>query len=187
MNRREHLGVMIAGLLLVAMLYGFLRMRPARSQTALLSKNIQEAEARLAAMPSPEEPPGDPGKLEGELREIERDMTREQARLDALGKGFISLDDPTVLYRLQVELSEWARRCGMRILEESADSATARTDARPRRRLRAETSYAGFLKFLRGFKDRSGSVTLVEYTLEPAKIEDGVAQGRLEVAMTLAF
>jgi hypothetical protein len=191
---------MMAALLLVAVLYGFLRVRPVRSQRALLSKNIQEAEARLAAMPSPEEPLGDPGKMEGELREIKREMAQKQAQLDLLEKGFVALENPTALYRLQAEMSVWAKKCGLHILEETDDTAkggaqlfgvthaATPTDARPRRHLRAETSYDGFLKFLRGFSERSGSVTLREYTLEPAKIsENEVPEDRLEVTMTLAF
>ncbi len=186
MKPREHLGVLIASLLLVAVLYGFLRVRPARSEIETLEGNTREAEARLAAMPSPGEPMGDPGQLEATLRDVEREMTREQARLDALEKGVVALDDPAALYRLQTEMKVWARKCGMRILETSESPAPS--DGRPRLKLRAETSYADFLKFLRGFRERSGNVTVAEYLLEPAKVaEEAGAGSGLEATMTLAF
>jgi len=197
--------VIVACVILVSVLYGFVRLRPARLQIVSLAKTTEAAEARLAKMQSPKEPTSDPGTLENGLREVEKTLAREQAQLDVLEKGLVAPDDPVAVYRLQVEVSEWAKRCGLHILEHGEDTQRARVaspndglpatpapiipSTRPRRRLRAETSYEDFRQFLRGLKDLSHNVTVVEYLLEPAKVSDAEPfyEDRLAVSMTLTL
>lgn len=191
MNRREHLLVIVAVVAFVSVLYSFLRVRPARLEITLLTQTTKEAEARLSTMQSPQEPISDPANLEDELRQIEQEIAREQENLTLLEKRIVPLENQTGLYHLQVEVLDWARECGMRILENTGNAPAAPADLsmRPHRRLRIKTSFSSFRKFLLGLKHLSRGVRIIEYTLKPPSVlESGASEGnQLDVTLTLAL
>lgn len=119
--------------------------------------------------------------IERELAQLDQVLEFTNGELNSLKSGFVSLENPTDLQTLRLEVSELARASGVEVMRVSgigvnaadevrsiSDALALKTDnrfGRPLMSMTARGTFNAFLSFLDGLEDLSKHVVVVRVAL----------------------
>lgn len=113
--REQTLALMVA-LVMVGMLYGLLRLKPALADLEALHSDTKGMEAKITATEIPEPPDTSPEDLKKETEAINAQMAALMAEVEAMQSRFAPADSQD----LQIRISEIARKSLVRIRDRKA-------------------------------------------------------------------
>jgi len=191
---REHLLIIMALLVAIGVCYFLLRYSSAQKELAELTQRAEETVAKQKGINLPNDAFEELRHVEKEKSKIEQALTEERQWLSLLEKRVVPAHALEIVNGIQVEISELAKKSGLRLIENTpyipTDAgfpryskwnlavwdflrlAEASPIRRPLRRFQFAASYNGVKQFLRELDALSFQVTIVQYVIEVADNSD---------------